>query len=368
MWNPNRAHPGVVVSRLRCSKCHGRVATTDVVCECGAILLPEGERKRLSGPRGWLGLFCFATIVGGPSVTAAALLSIVGSAGAAVFSTRVIGMVLLMVAPAIYGLFAGNALMRLRPAGVYHAKLYLLFNVVTTLGIIVVADVTHGAENAGTTAGELVRPLIYAAAWAVYFGNSRRVLVTYGIEATRRRIAPRHAISMVAPVVLIIIGSVWSASADKVSPTGDWVRYSPANSGMAVYFPRQPKEESGPVSTDAGSATLYSAHVGSGSTAFSIGYYDLPRAFADADATQALETIRDTTVKSTSGTLVDSRPVVVADVPGFEFRTNTATMATRGRIFLRGRRVIILMSVTAIRPSASDIEVSERFLMSFRPL
>jgi hypothetical protein len=368
MSNPNRTEPGVVISRLVCPKCHGRVATTDVVCECGAILLPEEERKTLSGPRGWLGLFCFATIVVRPFLTAAALLSIVGSAGTAVFSTRVIGTVLLMVAPATYGLFAGNALMRMRPAGVYHAKLYLLSSAAAALGIIVVAGVTLGAEDARKTAGELVRAFIYAAVWAMYFGKSRRVLVTYGVEATRRSIARRHAILVVAPVVLIIIDAVWSARAIQASPTGDWVLYSPANSGMAVHFPVQPKEEKNTAVLESGPALLRAAHLRAGSTWLSVIYYDLAPAFGDRNPQELLEALRDGTVNSVSGTLIDSRPVAVADVSGLEFKATTKALAVRGRVFLRGLRAFLLVTVTATSPSASDIEISERFLISFRPL
>lgn len=140
---------------------------------------PESEsHEKYRGVGGWLALFVFALIVGGPIMT------IINVAG----EFEEFGVVFITVADAVIsaalaglGIYAGISLLRLKPNAVRIAKRYLIaYGIYTMVLLIMVVIAASGdAQPSVETAGPVIRSFGFVIIWYQYLEKSKRIAITF---------------------------------------------------------------------------------------------------------------------------------------------------------------------------------------------
>lgn len=157
--------------------------------------LPESPVPVTQGPtfrsvRGWLLLFCVTLVLTGPAVTAFTLAT--SYMTVLQLADRFPGFAIVSAIDAVlsaalmaFSVYAGVALLRIRPGAVDIAKRFLL----TTLAyraVVVVLPLFAGLPSSANAAvrsvvlRQAIQGLIYVAVWDSYLGKSKRVMATYG--------------------------------------------------------------------------------------------------------------------------------------------------------------------------------------------
>lgn len=170
--------------------------TRDAVVEPVETLWESQEK----GVGGWLALWCFSAVVGGPlyfffhlsaQISQTSLLlgvfgsmSWVGIVAIAVFAFQFVAV--------IFGIATGACVFTGKPFALRMVRIYFLFwAVVEALSCVLIWLLIQAADAAsisdaavgqatGTAAGYLIRNLIVLAVWFAYFKRSRRVRETFG--------------------------------------------------------------------------------------------------------------------------------------------------------------------------------------------
>jgi hypothetical protein len=349
-----------------CPACQSPVATAAIGCKCGEILLPEADKKRLNGPRGWLGWICLLNLVIGPVMVAISLASALRSAYGSVAVIRAVAQSTLAIMSVAYGFYAGMSLYRRWPFAVMRARNSTVFIAMCGVGSAALGYLPGRTEEVAIFAMSAFVGLTAMALWLWYFNKSRRVLVTYGVDETRRPLPKRMLLAAAAFVVIVVATALLAPRLILPDVSREWTLYSPSGVHFQVVFPAKPKEATRKVDTGAGAAVMHIAVFETPDLALTSGYYDLPKTIDTQDVSRTLETIRDHTVSATNSTLVDSRRIKVSEVPGLEYTAKAPRASDiRARIFLAGQRVFVGISLTRQPASARVDEVSDRFVMSF---
>lgn len=143
---------------------------------------PESESyEKYRGVGGWLALFVFTLIVGGPIMT------IINVAG----EFEDVGVVFVTVADAVIsaalaglGIYAGISLLRLKPNAVRIAKRYLIaygiYTMVLLIMVVIAVIAASGdAQPSVETAGPVIRGFGSVIIWYLYLEKSKRIAITY---------------------------------------------------------------------------------------------------------------------------------------------------------------------------------------------
>jgi hypothetical protein len=153
---------------------------------------PRGDQPALYGVRGWLLVLCLYLMVFVPLLTVLGLVGAWQSAASSpALQSALIFEVLFELGLAVFALYAGWALYRMRPNAVAIAKIY--FIVTLTLGMLGVGFVLLGAVTQfsdralanmlrGPAVFAVLRYIIVSAAWLFYLERSMRVRTTYSAQ------------------------------------------------------------------------------------------------------------------------------------------------------------------------------------------
>ena len=174
-----------------------------------------------------------------------------------------------------------------------------------------------------------------------------------------------RALRRVAPLLL----AAWPALAEP--PDGEWIVFSPEGGQFRIEIPGEPRPETDSRLTPVGSVQERKWWLETGAMELAVETHDVPRLGA-AIAPEDVILDRSTrgVVASKNGELIESRPILVQDAPGREFRYALAGPEGAGgrlavaRTILVGRRIYLLTAAAARDPRA-DADV-QRFFDSFR--
>jgi hypothetical protein len=357
------------VAAEACPVCGLTVSGSARVCKCGAPRLTDADLQRLRGPRGWLAVYRFVMLVVAPFGVARAIVA--SLANAKDFSAgdwlRILPTILLDAVPALYGVFAVALLTHERPEGVRHARQYLILNLMCFVGLIAQVGVLSGAHAAIDLMPYFLGGLLGTYLWILYFRRSRRVLVTYGPEATRSRVSLRtltRGTTAIALVVFVPLATLW---AFWPSTERGWTVYAPTTGGFRVELPGAPavSEESfagadGTVSVV--STALLETWDG---IVLSVSFEELPPDTDLSDRAAFMDAMRDGVIES--AVLQQGHTVVVQGVPGREFVAQypNQEFTLAGRTFLVDRKAITLLAVTPGMRTPAHVNAADRFLKSF---
>lgn len=136
-------------------------------------------------------------------------------------------------------------------------------------------------------------------------------------------------------LILVLLQSTTLAQTDST-----WTRVEPEGAGFTVLMPAKPIEQ---VSRKK-KLTLhaYIAQFGTAIYAANFSEYISP---VTVPADERLKTERDSFNKGIKADLVNSRSITQDDLQGLEFTSETSGATVRGKVFLKGQRVFMIVGL-----------------------
>ncbi|ODS57824.1 MAG: hypothetical protein ABS36_05130 [Acidobacteria bacterium SCN 69-37] len=328
------------------------------------------DQQRLTGVRGWLALFVFGWLVGGPAVLILAFASLVPELGdwSAADALRAGGPLTGMALTSVVGAYAGWLLLFRRSTGPQVARLALVSSVFYFVALSVAMGLLLGAVEAGRALGQGLGGLIGMLFWWQYFDKSKRVAATFGVGAARTRPPVSHVVGVLAAVLLVTVGPVVVVSLSWPSSQGTWMRFSPEGGQFAALLPGEPTV-SYESDADDPSVLITSAMVEtSDGAAFLIAYFDFPSHY-DLDEGAILGRAMDDRMAALNlqkgrRTLVEANGFYGVGSSG---TSDSLALDGKVRLFLVGRRLYTVIALSPSPQSSVHSSAAQKFLASFAP-
>jgi Protein of unknown function (DUF2569) len=151
--------------------------------------VPESP-PQVQGVGGWLALFIFGLVVGGPLITVYKLSeeyrNFIPAGGGSPGGLLIVGTdISISSAITAYGIYAGVSLFRGKPKAVTAAKRFLItlfiYSVLIVLLVILAGVLDPNQKTDTESLGASFRGLLYVLVWYSYLKKSKRVAATYPV-------------------------------------------------------------------------------------------------------------------------------------------------------------------------------------------
>jgi hypothetical protein len=151
-----------------------------------------------------------------------------------------------------------------------------------------------------------------------------------------------------------------------VSWWNTWQTFTPQDQSFSILMPGKPKEKVETIATVVGNASLHMHVVDRGSSAFLIGYADLPPAAANAPLREYLDGVRGGMLQGVNGKVIVEKHITLDGHTGREFSFTSEKPKGKGaaRIYrVKGRLYELLVLGRNIDPESADVR---KFFDSFK--
>ena len=185
-----------------CQTCSEPIPPTARRCKCGTPLVSTAEREEYDGLGGWLGLFVFGLLVANP--LSAALSALPDAAASSKERWAALPGMLLIGTTCAYGIFVGVQLIRRTGDALRHARVYLILRLFVWGIWMSLRDRPGEPSNAQILKSWALYGIPLTWVWVAYFRRSRRVLISYGVDALREGVSRRFLLIGIAAVILIV--------------------------------------------------------------------------------------------------------------------------------------------------------------------